>query len=164
MSFLYTKIKVGDFHGFKTLQEFLDHKQYTLNGILRYEKIFGDGFVSTGGIETTTKFLKSLDLKPNQKVLDVGCGIGGGDFIMARDYKADVLGVDLSSNMIGVAWSRMKNYGSDLKCQFEIGDVLKQQFPSNTFDLIYSRDTILHISDKKKLFAKFKVNSIRIHF
>ena len=75
---------MGDFHGFKTLQEFLDHKQYTVNGILRYEKIFGAGFVSTGGVETTTKFLKTLDLKPNQKVLDVGCGIGGGDFMMAQ--------------------------------------------------------------------------------
>jgi hypothetical protein len=35
------------------LQKFLDENQYTKKGILRYEKIFGSGFVSTGGIETT---------------------------------------------------------------------------------------------------------------
>lgn len=34
-------------------QKFLDQNQYTENGILRYEKIFGRGFVSTGGLETT---------------------------------------------------------------------------------------------------------------
>lgn len=34
-------------------QKFLDQNQYTQNGILRYEKIFGRGFVSTGGSETT---------------------------------------------------------------------------------------------------------------
>jgi cyclopropane fatty-acyl-phospholipid synthase-like methyltransferase len=28
-----------------------------------------------------------LDLKENQRVLDVGCGIGGGDFIMAEVIK-----------------------------------------------------------------------------
>ena len=32
---------------------FLDGSQYKLTGILRYERIFGSGFVSTGGIDTT---------------------------------------------------------------------------------------------------------------
>ena len=43
----------SDNHGFKTFQEFLDTQQYSKNGILRYEKIFGRTFVSTGGRETT---------------------------------------------------------------------------------------------------------------
>ncbi len=53
MCFLFSKKKVENFHGFNTLKEFLDHKQYTTNGILRYERIFGSGFISTGGKETT---------------------------------------------------------------------------------------------------------------
>ena len=32
---------------------FLDGVQYSRTGILRYERIFGPGFVSTGGLETT---------------------------------------------------------------------------------------------------------------
>ncbi len=39
--------------GYKTFQEFLDTQQYSNNGILRYERIFGRHFVSTGGLETT---------------------------------------------------------------------------------------------------------------
>ena len=39
--------------GFLTFQQFLDNKQYTRRGILRYEKMFGEGFVSTGGLSTT---------------------------------------------------------------------------------------------------------------
>ena len=31
-------------------QKFLDNSQYTKEGILRYEQIFGSGFVSTGGL------------------------------------------------------------------------------------------------------------------
>jgi hypothetical protein len=31
-------------------QRFLDNVQYKTSGILRYERIFGEGYVSTGGI------------------------------------------------------------------------------------------------------------------
>ena len=41
------------YQGYKTFQEFLDSQQYSRAGILRYEKIFGRHFVSTGGKETT---------------------------------------------------------------------------------------------------------------
>jgi phosphoethanolamine N-methyltransferase len=51
--FLFSKKKLENFHGFNTLKEFIDHKQYTTNGILRYERIFGAGFISTGGREST---------------------------------------------------------------------------------------------------------------
>lgn len=43
--------------GFKSNEncspEFLDAGQYQKNGILRYERIFGETFVSTGGEKTT---------------------------------------------------------------------------------------------------------------
>lgn len=44
--------------GFKTFQQFLDNQQYTNRGILRYEKMFGAGYVSTGGPSTTKVRLK----------------------------------------------------------------------------------------------------------
>ena len=34
-------------------RHFLDNQQYQTKGILRYERIFGQGYVSTGGFETT---------------------------------------------------------------------------------------------------------------
>ena len=34
-------------------RNFLDGQQYRMTSILRYERIFGAGFVSTGGLETT---------------------------------------------------------------------------------------------------------------
>lgn len=40
-------------NNFTTFQEFLDSQQYSHNSILRYERIFGQNYVSTGGKETT---------------------------------------------------------------------------------------------------------------
>ena len=45
-------------HGFTTFQQFLDNQQYTNRGILRYEKMFGAGYVSTGGPSTTKVGIK----------------------------------------------------------------------------------------------------------
>lgn len=153
---LLTKVRVAksESHGYKTFQEFLDKKQYSRTGILRYERIFGDNFVSTGGIETTEEFVKLLKLKPKEHVLDVGSGIGGGDFYMAKEYDVSVTGIDLSSNMVSIALERA-NKIQDIRVQFEVCDATKRCYPPQSFDVVYSRDTILHIVDKRHLFATF---------
>ncbi|XP_069036450.1 phosphoethanolamine methyltransferase isoform X2 [Lepisosteus oculatus] len=140
--------------GFDTFQQFLDSQQYSRRGILRYEKIFGRGYVSTGGPSTTKEFVDLLNLSPGQRVLDVGCGIGGGDFYMAKTFGAQVLGMDLSSNMVEIAMERAQEEHLPL-VQFEVGDATKRLFPGASFDVVYSRDTILHIADKLQLFKRF---------
>lgn len=153
LCYLFKKITKQDDHS--TVQDFLDQQQYSKSGVLRYEKIFGPGFVSTGGIDTTKEFVESLNLQSNQTVLDVGCGIGGGDIFMSKTYGCSVIGVDLSTNMVSIAYERLMGMtASKLKVSFEIGDVMQHEYDENSFDVVYSRDTILHITDKKTLFAR----------
>jgi len=45
-----------------------------------------------------------------------------------------------------------------LQVQFEVCDATKCKYAPGTFEVIYSRDTILHIDDKRDLFAKFLVS------
>ena len=111
--------------------------------------------MSTGGKETTEQFLDRLELKKNQRVLDIGCGIGGADFLMSQKYDVEVFGLDLSSNMISICWERSQAY-ANLKCRFEIGDVMKHDYPNNYFDVIYTRDALLHINNKRDLFGRIK--------
>jgi len=136
-------------------QEFLDANQYSRKSILRYERIFGHTWVSTGGETTTKDFLLKLNLKPGMRVLDVGCGTGGSAFYMARFYGVHVHGVDLSTNMINIAEERLKREDAEVqeKVKFEVDDITKVQYPNNSYDIIYSRDTILHIGDKEGLYA-----------
>jgi len=139
------------------LQHWLDQNQYTRKGILMYERIFGSTYVSVGGEHTTSVFTEKLNLTPNQKVLDIGCGIGGSAFYMARRYGADVNGVDLSTNMIEIALENRMSVEPEVKhrVQFYAEDAISMGYPDAFYDVVYSRDTILHISDKLDLFTKF---------
>jgi len=139
------------------LQKWLDENQYSRNGILRYERIFGKTFVSTGGAETTSMLTKDLGLTPDMKVLDIACGIGGSAFLMAREYGVQVHGVDLSTNMLGIAKEYREQSEPDVKhrVQFHMEDVTTMSYPDSFYDLVYSRDAIMHIEDKRALYKNF---------
>jgi len=136
-------------------QNFLDEGQYSRNGILRYEKIFGHTFVSTGGFSTTDEFCGNLPLKPGMKVLDIGCGTGGSAFYLARKYGVEVLGIDLSQNMLDIANEHKAEMEESVQnlVKFRFLDATKAVFPSDHFDMMYSRDAIMHIADKDKLYT-----------
>ena len=51
-------------------QAFLDQNQYTKRGILRYEKVFGRGFISTGGLETTEVSPRRCELSSHLNLLN----------------------------------------------------------------------------------------------
>ena len=70
-------------------------------GIAQYEKVFGAGFVSPGGLETHKEYCRLLNPQPGEQVLDVGCGLCGGAHYMARTFGCYVYGVDLSGE-----WAR----------------------------------------------------------
>ena len=90
-------------------------------------------------------------------MLDVGCGIGGSAFYVARKYGVLVNGVDLSQNMIDIANERRDAMSAGVKhrVQFHVEDATCMKYPANFYDIVYSRDTILHIEDKESLFRKF---------
>ena len=100
-------------------------------------------------------FVSQLNLKPGQRVLDVGCGIGGGDFYMAAEHGVFVHGIDLSVNMVLIAIERAGKVPGGASVSFEIADCTLASYPPQSFDVIYSRDTILHIQDKPALFKRF---------
>ncbi|MCP3953905.1 MAG: methyltransferase domain-containing protein, partial [Desulfobacterales bacterium] len=96
--------------------------------------------------------ISRLRLRPGNRVLDVGCGLGGSAFVMAQDFGLMVDGIDLSTNMLSQALARLSRYQLASQVSFDQGNCLQLHRPE-TYDAIYSRDVFLHISDKKRLFA-----------
>jgi phosphoethanolamine N-methyltransferase len=129
--------------------------QYTRAGILRYERVFGTDYVSTGGHATTEDLCARLgdSLKPGVRVLDVGSGIGGAAFHLARKYGARVVGIDLAGHMIDIANERTAQYGLGDSVTSILGDVLTTDFPEK-FDIVWSRDALMHVPDKARLFSR----------
>ncbi len=129
--------------------------QYSRSSILRYEKIFGEHYISTGGAETTDNLCKRLGhwLRPGVRVLDVGSGIGGAAFHLARVHGGRVTGIDLAEEMVAIALDRATQLGMADDVSFILGDVLEAAFPAK-FDIIWSRDALMHISDKPRLFSR----------
>ncbi len=140
-------------------QEFLESAQYASTSILKYESIYGEDFVSPGGREMAFELIGQLGLDADSKVLDVGCGLGGSAFVMARDYGLNVDGIDLSKNMLALANAKLAKQGLSDRVKLEWGDCLELDRPG-CYDAIYSRDVFLHIQDKNRLFSVLN-NSLR---
>lgn len=71
--------------------------------------------------------MKIINPKPDDKILDVGCGTGR---FLARFPKTDTIGVDLSLNMLKEA----KKIGVALVC----GDAEHLPFKDESFDVVHS--------------------------
>ncbi len=140
-------------------QDFLDSSQYRTESILLYENVYGEDFVSPGGRDMARELIGRLRLPPGSRVLDVGCGLGGSAFVMARKFELSVEGIDLSKNMLEIANRKLAAYGLADLVQLEWGDCLELD-ASNRYDAIYSRDVFLHIHDKQRLFAVL-LNALR---
>ena len=63
------------------------------------EWIWGRDFMAPGGEGNVDKMVKGTNLA-GRRVLDIGCGIGGPAFVLARKYGARVTGIDLEPQLI----------------------------------------------------------------
>ncbi len=69
------------------------------------ELIWGEGFLSPGGLEATLEIVRGLDLD-GKSVLDIGCGIGGPAMVLVRERGCRVIGLDLEAPLIARARPR----------------------------------------------------------
>jgi phosphoethanolamine N-methyltransferase len=138
-----------------TATNILDTGQYTLDEIRKYEAIYGRNFVSPGGATTTRDILSLIRFRPDMRVLDVGCGLGGAAFLMAQTFGVRVHGIDLSQNMLQIAHARCQEANLTHAVTFEHADILHYD-GSEVYDLAHSRDVFLHIHDKAGLLETIK--------
>lgn len=113
----------------------------------------GDEF-HTGGVLATEHLFGQIDLAPDARILDVGCGIGGTSRYLAERYDAQVRGIDLTPAFVEVAVELSAMVGLSDKTHFQVGSAVDMPVEDNGFDLAVLLHVGMNISDKTALISE----------
>jgi arsenite methyltransferase len=103
-------------------------------------------------ISITEQTLAMMDLKPGDKVLDLGCGAGWASRLMAEaandaERPGQVIGLDVSDEMIRRARSASANYDN---LMFVVGSAQQVPWEENYFDKVLSVESFYYYADQER--------------
>lgn len=130
-----------------------ESEHYDKSAITFLEAIWGEGFLSPGGPAEVARVLEGIELK-GKRVLDIGCGSGGITASLAADYGAgEVVGIDVEALVCQTARDLVARRGVADRVTIEQVSPGPLPFPDGSFDIVFSKDSIVHIADKETLAA-----------
>ena len=116
-------------------------------------ELWGDGFLSPGGAEEVKKVLEGIKIK-DQRVLDIGSGSGACAVLLAKNYFAkQVVGIDVEPPVCDAARDYVSAAGLSEKISIELVSPGQLPFEDGSFQVVFSKDSIIHIQDKSALAA-----------
>jgi SAM-dependent methyltransferase len=114
----------------------------------------GIGSSHPGGFPATKQNLEILQVKPEEYVLDAGCGSGLTACYLAKNSGCKIMGVDINSQMIDKACLRAEKEGVSHLIEFKVADVNNLPFANDCFDLVIA-ESITVFLNKVKVYQEF---------
>src|SRR5258708_3891744 len=108
----------------------------------------------TRGRAATVDLARLLDLTGTERVLDVGCGIGGPSRFLAQRHGCRVTGIDLTAEFCRVAEMLAKRTGLDRPVEYRQGDATDLPFADGAFDVVWSQNVAMNIADRTRLYGE----------
>src|SRR5664279_464842 len=107
-------------------------------------------------ISITEQTLSLMDLKPGDRVLDLGCGAGWASRLMAKavangDNPGQVVGLDVADEMIRRARAGSAEYDNVL---FVVGSAQQIPWGENHFDKVLSVESFYYYADQERALAE----------
>jgi cyclopropane fatty-acyl-phospholipid synthase-like methyltransferase len=103
--------------------------------------------VTAAGDRLTDLLMGELSLRPGDRFLDVGCGIGHPALRLARATGAHVTGVTVSTTQVGLARSAAEAADIGHLTRFQYADATDLPYPDRAFDAAWAVESLLHIGE-----------------
>lgn len=132
----------------------MTEEHYPPQLIAMLEAVWGKGFMSPGGPDEVARVVGAHDFK-GKSVLDIGCGAGGIDLALVQSHGAAyVTGIDVEDSVLAHARALIDQAGLTHRIGLVKVAPGPLPFPPATFDVVFSKDSIIHIPDKHALMAE----------
>ena len=101
--------------------------------------------------------VRELDLRPDSRVLDVGCGEGAHSFRLATHFGLRVLGLDPVQRHLDLAREARRDQPQEIasRVSFERGRATVIPAPDASVDLVWCRDVMVREADPAAAYAEF---------
>lgn len=117
------------------------------------EALWGDGYLSPGGPEEVARVVENAPVD-GARMLDIGSGSGAIAISLVRDHgAAHVTGIDVEPPVCAAARRRVEMAGLSDRITITLVTPGPLPFDDATFDVVFSKDSIIHIPDKEALAA-----------
>jgi phosphoethanolamine N-methyltransferase len=128
----------------------MEHALYYTDSLIEKLQLrWGDGCLSPGGAPELARMLSGIDVS-ECAVLDLGCGVGGYDILLAEEHgAARVLGVDIDGASLEQARRRAARSVVAERLDFQRIEPGPLPFDDARFDVVFSKDTIVDLPDKR---------------
>ncbi len=87
-------------------------------------------------------------IRPDDSVLDAGCGIGGSSIWMAKQHGNRVTGITISNKQADYARRHARRHGVAELVNFEVADFCATPFADASFDVIWALESSCHALNK----------------
>ena len=93
-------------------------------------------------------------IRPGERVLDAGCGIGGSSIWLAAQRGAQAVGITLSGRQVARARQLAQARGLHGQAVFEQADFTSTPFPDGSFDVVWAVESVCHAADKAAFYRE----------
>ena len=126
--------------------------EYDDNLVTLLELVWGAGFLAPGGADNVRQTVAGVDITGSE-VLDIGCGIGGADLVLAGELGAHVTAIDIEAPLLARARDHATAAGLAGRIDFHLVEPGALAFADQSFDHVFSSGVLIHVEDKPAMLA-----------